>query len=195
MRMPASPLGRALYGTLRAAWDRTKDDYDRGRVNSEGTLEAAYYHHLRSIDPGLIVYCQAAFTIDCQRYVPDIVIVDRDQGGERQEPPRGRIAAVVQLKFVPHGFPMFESDFRVLSRLSQSAGFHVVSLDPSSGKMAPASHAFCPETLLVLGVVGRHDAAAVFEKTYEDFARDQSLPGQVIPLVYGVPSSQRTPTI
>ena len=97
-----------------------------------------------------------------------------------------QVVAVIELKFVPHGYPVFEEDIAKLAAFGSHEGEFPIFIDPGTGKFKKPDLSFAPDCLLVFAVVGRQDAKAV----YPDFLRsqivDERLASRFVPLTHAV---------
>lgn len=136
---------------LQEAWSTACDAYERGLINSECTLHSLMYAELRSRLPDRITLCEPQITVERHGcFVPDIVIVK-----ERV------VEAIIELKFVPHHYPVYELDLRKLAVLAVYEQSFPLLLDPKSGDFTQDSFRVSPDCLLVFAAIGQHDAAAV----------------------------------
>ena len=86
---------------LHQAWGEASRLYQLARVNSERTLQAILYSQLVAIlPPEACVLCEPTIKIrDSGAVKPDLVVVMNNA-----------VTAVVEIKFVPHDFPIYEND-------------------------------------------------------------------------------------
>jgi hypothetical protein len=156
---------------LNQAWSRAVDAYRKGRINSERTLQAHLYSSLQEIDPGAVVFCEPQLVIESfGTVVPDMVLV-RDH----------QVEAVLELKFVPHHFPLFEGDLAKLKRYAEHNRPFNLCLDPGSGRYSQRAYTFAASCQFVFAVIGRPDSLA----TDEDHLRGHVTIGErFMPLVY-----------
>lgn len=105
-------IRRPLQGRLLKAWERVvANDYGKQRINSERSLQAAFWAALNSELPARQrMFIEPRFRISScgTKCVPDIVICGRRT-----------IIAVVELKYKPRGKAMFQKDLRTLDLLSR----------------------------------------------------------------------------
>lgn len=147
-----------LQGYFEKSWNHAIDMYLAGKVNSERTLQAIMYSHLVSVLPDCTVLCEPRLPIDQHGvFIPDLVVVNRNN----------KIVAVLEIKFVPHHFPVFEVDIAKLRALAldgERSSFQLV-LQPATGKFTDVRMTTSPECLFVFAVVGRSDAKALDSET------------------------------
>jgi len=133
-------------------WKEIVGAYQNGRINSERTLQAKLFSALeRRLPKSAVVLCEP--TIDLQKVgtvIPDVVVVD---GGE--------VCAVVELKFVPHHFPLYKGDLEKLQAYGRAADRFLLMVEPISGKFTTAEFRFSTQCLLVFGAVGQKCAEAM----------------------------------
>ena len=109
------------------------------------------YAALKDRLPNHNILCDPRITVENQKcYVPDIVIL------------RGHtVAAIVEIKFVPHGYPVYEDDLCKLKALAEyQQGFQLL-LDPNSGKFTRGYIRISADCILAFAAIGRHDASAI----------------------------------
>ena len=110
-------IRRYIKNRLLDAWtDTIESDYMAGRINSEHGLQAVYYCKLRKslpMDRGILV--EPSLNINGQTVIPDIVITWK-----------GRVVAVIELKYKPKGSPTFIKDVRNMALIaSQREGLRL----------------------------------------------------------------------
>ena len=157
------------------AWEECKQLYRKGCVNSERTLQAAFYSILvKTLPETNYVLCEPTINIDeYGTVIPDLVVTDDKE-----------IVAVVEFKFVPHYYPVHEDDLEKLKRYGNTTGEFQLLLDARSGKFSEEWFTFSQECCLVFAVIGQHDAEAV-EVTF--LTRQMGpLAGRFLPLVFEV---------
>jgi hypothetical protein len=138
---------------LNAAWAKAMLQYDQGKVNSECTLHSYLYSQLLLALPECIILCEPQLNIP--RYgvfVPDIVVLKEDQ-----------IVVVMEIKFVPQGYPVFELDIAKMQTIGidEDGADHHLLLDPATGKFLTKKSRISKACLLCFAVIGRSDAKAV----------------------------------
>ncbi|WP_330948387.1 hypothetical protein [Thermomonas sp. LB-4] len=159
---------------IQQAWFTACDAYQHGLINSECTLHSLIYAELRSRLPDHLILCEPQINVERHGcFVPDIIVLkDRT------------VAAIVELKFVPHYYPVFELDLRKLAVLAAYEQSFPLLLDPESGRFTPDSFRVGSDCILVFAAIGQHDAAAV------DLLGLGAAMGQFgerfVPLVHGV---------
>ena len=159
---------------IRDAWSTACDAYQHGLINSECTLHSLIYAELRSRLPDHLILCEPQINVERHGcFVPDIIVL-KDRA----------VVAIVELKFVPHYYPVYELDLRKLAVLAAyDQGFPLL-LDPKSGKFTPDFFSVGPDCILVFAAIGQHDAAAVDLPGLE--AAMAQFGARFVPLVYGV---------
>ena len=81
--------------------------------------------------------------------IPDILIAnDRE------------VVAAIELKFLPHYYPVFQDDVLKLCQYKDLAEPFALELDPATGHFSDRRHHFASDCLLVFAAIGRHDATA-----------------------------------
>ena len=133
------------------SWQEAVTAYQNGEINSECTLQSIVFARLRAHAFDEIVFCEPL--IDCGRdgcLIPDIVIT-RAQS----------VIAIVELKFVPHGYPVYELDLRKLSILAKCEDAFTLRLEPTTGCFSVEMFTINPECILAFAAIGRKDAVAV----------------------------------
>lgn len=155
---------------LQNMWNQhIRQDYDMGLLNSERCLQASFYRALRIELPEHIIFVEPLLELKStnigRNFVPDIIVCNEN-----------KIEAILELKFVPHGYPNYKKDLAKLFTLSTLPGQNefFISLDPDSGKFSNGKYTFSENPIFVFAVIGQHDAEAV-DRT----AILGSLPGQV----------------
>jgi N6-adenosine-specific RNA methylase IME4 len=125
---------------LRRIWKTAiQTDYRSGILQYEGTLEAALYHHLRSLRAsGLSVITQPRFFMSNGRRgkVPDMVVM-QEKGKH--------VDAVIEVKFVPAGIKYQPDIDKLVSwarRTSRSPQKAYLKLDPQTIQLSTVD-AFC----------------------------------------------------
>ncbi|CAM5576832.1 hypothetical protein RLIN73S_01685 [Rhodanobacter lindaniclasticus] len=132
------------------------------------------YAELRERLPNHITLCEPQIRVERQGpFVPDIVVLKEHA-----------VVAIVELKFVPHGYPVYELDLRKLTVLAGNQQSFQLRLEPTSGAFTPDTFLVSAECVLVFAAIGKHDAAAVdsagLSEAMEQFG------SRFLPLVYGV---------
>lgn len=158
---------------LSRAWAATVIQYHGGAINSERTLQAVLFGELRRALPEFRVLCEPTITLSAQTVVPDIVVV----GGRRS------IVVALELKFVPHQYPVFETDIGKLRQYGAFADPFPLTIDPATGRFDGNSYTFDPECLLVFAAVGQHDAKATDVSILN---REAGIGERFIPLICSV---------
>lgn len=159
---------------LQESWSAVVDAYQAGLINSECTLHSLMYAELKSRLSDHVTLCEPQITVKRHGcFVPDIVVL------------RGTaVAAIVELKFVPHGYPVYELDLRKLAVLAEYQQSFKLRLCPISGRFTQDTFHISADCILVFAAIGRHDAAAV------DPVGLRAAMGQFgdrfVPLIFGV---------
>lgn len=136
--------------SLRESWSAAVDAYQKGHINSERTLQSLMYAKLRERLSEHVILCEPWISVESDNCVPDIVVL------------RGHtVAAIVEIKFVPHGYPVYGDDLGKLKVLAEYQKSFQLLLDPNSGKFKPEYFCISADCILAFAVIGRHDAAAV----------------------------------
>ncbi|MCD9047089.1 hypothetical protein [Luteimonas sp. MHLX1A] len=132
------------------------------------------YAELRSRLSDHVILCEPQITVERHGcFVPDIVVLkERD------------VAAIIELKFVPHHYSVYELDLRKLAVLAAYEQNFPLLLDPKSGDFTPDSFRVSSDCILVFAAIGQHDAAAVDTPGLR--AAVAQFGGRFVPLVYGV---------
>lgn len=138
---------------ITAAWERAMQIYDQGKVNTECTLHSFLYAKLLDELPDCTVLCEPQLNLNRHGiFIPDIVVLKDNQ-----------IVMVVEIKFVPEGYPVFEMDIAKLQTigLNEEGAGHKLLLNPKTGILLESSASISSECILCFAVVGRSDARAV----------------------------------
>ena len=146
-------MGSLDIQSMESIWTEVCGDYIIGSINSEHCLQASLYHHMRAGECRYKVLVEPLITISGDQYYPDLMLVRE-----------GQILAVFELKFVPHGYPVYESDitkFNVISGSGCQDG-HKLSILPESGNYDDIGYHFADETKYVFVVIGQHDSNAAY---------------------------------
>ena len=141
---------RTLRSNMLKAWSSViKTLYDKQRVNSERSLQAALWSALNArlpdvnrmfIEPHLkIVGCYTSF-------VPDIVVCSKF-----------RIAAVIELKYRPCGTAPYSKDLHTLQTLAQCSkdAFAITNMRFEGKKAGAQEYRLSPTTLLIWAGIHR----------------------------------------
>jgi len=132
------------------------------------------YAELRARLPDRIALCEPQITVERHGcFVPDLVVLEGHT-----------VAAIVELKFVPHGYPVYELDLRKLSVLAECQQGFQLRLDPRSGNFTEDTYHISANCILAFAAIGKHDAAAVDSVSL--VAAMGPLNRQFMPLVYAV---------
>jgi hypothetical protein len=102
-----------------------------------------------------------------------MVVIDRHE----------TVLAVIELKFIPHAYPVFEEDLRKLQRYAKFKGKFPLTLDPSTGRFSNHLYRFGPHCLFVFAAIGQHDSEAVDSTS---LAKIADLGARFVPLGHGV---------
>ena len=155
-----SLLSQDLPRVLKKAWHHAMDRYSSGKVNSERTLHAILYSQLVAALPDCTVLCEPQLPIAQHVvFVPDVVVIN-DQN---------QIVVVLEIKFVPHGYPVFEADIAKLRAIAldgQRTAYDLM-LQAAVGMFADDKTTINPECLFVFAAVGRSDAKAIDAEVVE----------------------------
>jgi hypothetical protein len=164
-----------LRQAIESAWADCVQLYSVGRINSERTLQAAMHGSLsEKLSSEYYVLCEPTFVLpDFGTVKPDILIV---RGGY--------VLSAIELKFVPEYWPRYEDDLEKLKVYGRSTGSFPLLLEPTTGKYADRDFSFPPHCLLVFGVFGQPDAAAVDSASLVENMGE--LRDRFVPLVHAV---------
>ncbi|HEX3695699.1 MAG TPA: hypothetical protein VH374_09945 [Polyangia bacterium] len=143
----------AMKNAIWESWEMVCGQYRNGRINSERTMQAFFFRFLQDAVPDRTVLCEAGFEMAAIRAIPDILVIEA-----------GKVVAAVELKFVPHGYPVFEDDLQKLAYYAKHTQSFPLTLDPLNGRFSSVQHNFAEDCLLVFGAIGRFDADAVDSK-------------------------------
>ena len=138
---------------LHDSWQEAVAAYQNGEINSECTLHSIVFSSLRAHAFDALVFCEPQ--IDCGRdgcLIPDIVIASEQS-----------VIAIVELKFVPHGYPVYELDLRKLTIFAKCEDAFTLRLEPTTGRFSGEKFTISPECILAFAAIGRKDADAVDE--------------------------------
>lgn len=138
---------------LGEAWSAAMAIYKQGHVNSECTLHSILHAQLVKNLPDCVVLCEPQLQMGSHgTFVPDIVVLRGTQ-----------VEVVLELKFVPHGYPVYEADISKLRAIGNgdSSATHSLLIDPATGKFVDKPGVVGRDSLLVFAAVGQSDAAAV----------------------------------
>jgi hypothetical protein len=163
-------LNNVISDVLEPAWLRALEtSYWNGSLCSERALQAAIYHEIRTAWPGLYVAVEP-----CLGYRPDLVLANDEQA-----------LAIIELKFVPHGFVTYGPDFDKFARCaSRSAHHECLKMSPSTGMLGVgAEYAINELTHFVFAAVGREDSEAFHIESVE--AKYPALAGKATILMAG----------
>lgn len=103
------------------AWKICTQEYDKGWILNESTLQAVLFRELSCGHDDLTV-CEPRL-LGGPAYEPDIVVAQE-----------GSIVAVCELKFVSHDYPRYEDDLEKLRRYTTWSQSQALLLDPATGK-------------------------------------------------------------
>ena len=139
-----------MKNAILESWEMVCGQYKRGRINSERTMQAFFFRFLQDAVPDRAVFCEPGVEVATFRAIPDILVTEA-----------GNVVAAVELKFVPHAYPVFEDDLNKLAHYANHCESFPLALDPLSGKFNSTRHRFTDDCLLVFAAIGRFDASAV----------------------------------
>lgn len=134
------------------AWKKAGEDYCRGLINSERSLQAVLFRELCNAFSAedIRIFVEPRMSLAGNKY-PDLVIC---KGSE--------ILAIIELKFVPHGYSHFRDDLQKLIGFAQTQDpRYQIALDPATGKYSADHFEITPNTCLVFAVVSQSDSVAV----------------------------------
>jgi hypothetical protein len=148
-----------IINLLKSNWGvQIKAEYDKGNVCSERHLQAMLFGLLYTTfkDSDYVVWVEP--TLDGEKgaplkgLIPDLIITKENN-----------IIAVIELKYVPHGFAKFKRDIEKLVEMDCEAGLSVpLKVIPSSGLWEKDNmFTFSKSTLYVFGVISKKGAEAL----------------------------------
>lgn len=147
-----------LKAIFESAWGSATIAFASGRVGNERTLQAFMFKSLAESLPAACILCEPRMALDGRGYAsPDIVVIEDKQ-----------ITAIVELKFKPDGYPVFESDLDKLNGYRGAAKTWNLLRNPETGKFGDPPLSIARNCLFVFGVIGKHDAWAVNEANLRD---------------------------
>lgn len=165
----------AVRSAIAEAWQKSCEEYGTGYVNSECTMQAIIFAELRSNLSNYRVMCEPRFVgSDLSCYVPDIVVLNDEC-----------IVAIMELKFVPHGYPQYQRDLEKLGTLVNWAGDLKLRTNAETGKFSEFKFRVSEDAVPVFCVIGKYDANAIDkEKLFSSAA--ENIREKLLPLVYKV---------
>lgn len=134
------------------AWMRVGEDYRKGRINSERCLQAVFFRELcrEFPDASTRIFVEPAMALEGNKF-PDLVICGASE-----------ILAIIELKFVPHGYSQYKDDLKKLVAFARKQGTSFeIALDAETGKLSEDRFAITARTRYVFAVVCQSDAEAV----------------------------------
>lgn len=161
---------------VKSLWENEVcSDYRNGLILNERTMQAVLYKHITQkmgVNTCLEPHMPTAKR-DGARAIPDIVVY----GDE--------IDLIAELKFVPHGNPIFESDVeKFCTLMERGSKKHLITLDPKTGKYARTPHYITNQTRFAFFVVGHSDARAIIPEAVRQHASPSSVTNR-LSIFYG----------
>lgn len=160
--------GWELKDFLAMAWGRITAEYHRGNICSERHLQSELFYILKSnnqfseqykiyVEP--TVYTRKKNTA-IDKIIPDVLIT---KGKE--------VVAYIELKYVPHGYILAESDVWKFNEFYKCLGQEEIQLDTDaqSGQWLDTYHNISSDLVLVYGFISNHESEA-FELKEKIFA-------------------------
>jgi hypothetical protein len=168
------------FDLLDSVWKTSvADEYKRGRVTTERTLQAVLFEQIRKARPDVRVYVEPCFPLSAERSIrPDLVICE----GEK-------ISLVAEIKFAPHWYPEFKRDISKLSKLSKLSteslehGYEI-AINPDSGKYSGERDFLSRSTRFAFVVIAQHDSQATDQVSVREAAIANGIHGRLA-LYYG----------
>lgn len=158
---------------LRKAWEGVIEQFRKGRINTERSLQAVFSNYLQDLLSQSDVLCEPQILLEGGLAIPDIVVTNA----------RDLVIATVEIKFVPHHYPVFEDDIAKLKQYAAFTKSFPLTLNPGTGRFDERQYAFHPASILGFAVIGRHDAKAVDQAT---LSAQAGLGERFLALTYGV---------
>ncbi|WP_428662163.1 hypothetical protein [Runella sp.] len=150
-----------LKTALQDCWKQIEVIYKQGRMCSERHLQAEMFHVLRQ-HATFEVLPYRIFVEPCIRFknpsatvIPDMIFTYGDQ-----------IVGVMEIKYVPHGFPIFEKDFNSLGQFYKqraTASPFNLETDFQTGQWSKKEFKVAPNLLLIYCVIANYEAHIVSE--------------------------------
>ena len=141
-------IRKPLRDALTNAWrDLIQKDYTRCRINSERSLQAAFWSRLNSCLPDHYqIFIEPMFRIatGTQKVYPDIVICRHR-----------RVVGVIEIKYLPRTFPRVTKDLRTLNGIAESRSDLTLSNKRFFGEATQQEFRFASKPLFVWAGVHR----------------------------------------
>lgn len=163
---------KEIPDTNKQIWCKVQKDYNDGSIVSERHLQSVLFHHFRNSNPTADVIVEPTWwIISGKKHRPDLVIVQNKH-----------ITDIFELKFVPHGYPVWRNDVEKLYRYVATPNKFPVALNPESGQWEESTpvHSDCR---LHCVVISQHDAEAIDTPTIKKHL-DQRHPNRKNPLYH-----------
>lgn len=156
---------KALMELLEQCWQAMLLEYENGLINSEATMQASLYLHLRSLNDHLKIFLEPcleskSWSDSKKTYIPDMVICQEK-----------KVLAIVELKLAPEYFFYDQDDIEKLheyykhwneNKLPLSETGQPLDLDPALGEyksstsLSKANYFVrADDVLLVFGLITR----------------------------------------
>jgi hypothetical protein len=149
-----------LIQILKDIWqNRIKADYKSGLIHKERQLQAYFFKYIsEELDEENKIWVEPDITINGLKYIPDLVVSDSDQVS---------IVAVLELKYVPQGFPKYENDLKKIESMSETNEHFFLDINHNTGIYdINKKYRISQDCIFCFCVIGKHDAAAVQRLAY-----------------------------
>ena len=145
-----------MISYLERAWDAVGKSYMASRINSERTMQAVLYSQLSTILPDdAYVLCEPTINLaDYGEVIPDLLILAG-----------GTVTAAIELKFVPHHYPLYKGDLEKLKAYGTSRSEFPILVEAGTGQFSSTRFRFAENCILVFAAIGQHDSEAM-DKSY-----------------------------
>lgn len=160
-------IRKLLRDRLCSAWeDVVRRDYERQRINSERSLQAAFWARLNERLPmHQRMFIEPRFKAEAggPRCIPDIVTCSKR-----------KIICVIELKYRPRGKPWYRKDVRSMNSLACAGSDIKLSNDRFDGRVADSTiYKFSTTTLFVWAGIHRPPKSGSF-KNADSFCGDHA---------------------
>jgi hypothetical protein len=156
---------RLIKSQIVDAWvDCVENDYASQRINSERSLQAAFWAHLNErlpanrrlfIEPGISLCTRHG----SKKIIPDIVVCNSRE-----------VIAVIELKYRPQGPPSYLKDIRTLDLIARNRGAITIANSRYSGPKSDAREYTCSSRILFVWAGVHHalsdDNTALYSDDY-----------------------------
>jgi hypothetical protein len=169
-------IRKPLREHLITAWnDVVSVDYKRQRINSERSLQAAYWARLNErLSPQFRMFIEPGFRLGKSGsiYYPDLVICNSRS-----------IIAVIELKYRPRAAPLFQKDVETLNTLATHGGSLSLSNERFLGEVVDnRKYEFATNTLFVWGGFHRAPKNGSSEELFSKVKEYKALAGRFLHL-------------